>query len=101
MADFESYAALCFRSFGDRVKHWITHNEVGLNPVKLTPANDLHPMHGRCPQERLYRHVEGRVDTWSQSHPIARQGSVLLQAGLCRPQGNNRHHSGNCQSMQR
>lgn len=25
--DFQDYAELCYRSFGDRVKHWITLNE--------------------------------------------------------------------------
>ena len=28
LEDFERYATLCFAEFGDRVKHWITHNEV-------------------------------------------------------------------------
>jgi beta-glucosidase len=28
MQDWERYAALVFDTFGDRVKHWITHNEV-------------------------------------------------------------------------
>lgn len=27
--DFAEYADLCFRSFGGRVKKWITFNEVG------------------------------------------------------------------------
>lgn len=26
--DFERYSRVCFEAFGDRVKHWITHNEV-------------------------------------------------------------------------
>jgi beta-glucosidase len=26
--DYEHYARICFAAFGDRVKHWITHNEV-------------------------------------------------------------------------
>lgn len=30
MQDWERYAALVFGTFGDRVKHWITHNEVSL-----------------------------------------------------------------------
>lgn len=26
-ADFQDYAEVCFKEFGDRVKHWITFNE--------------------------------------------------------------------------
>ena len=28
LADFERHATLCFAEYGDRVKHWISHNEV-------------------------------------------------------------------------
>ena len=28
MLDFDRYVGLMFETFGDRVKHWITHNEV-------------------------------------------------------------------------
>jgi beta-glucosidase/6-phospho-beta-glucosidase/beta-galactosidase len=34
MQDWERYAALVFDTFGDRVKHWITHNEVSLSRFK-------------------------------------------------------------------
>lgn len=30
LEDYEHYASVCFDAFGDRVKHWITHNEVGI-----------------------------------------------------------------------
>lgn len=29
MRDFERFAELAFETYGDRVKHWLTHNEVG------------------------------------------------------------------------
>ncbi|KAK8981613.1 hypothetical protein V6N11_028023 [Hibiscus sabdariffa] len=44
VADFVDYADLCFKTFGDRVKHWVTMNEpngwsMGIANGFSTPAN--------------------------------------------------------------
>lgn len=48
--DFKAFADLCFKTFGDRVKHWSTINEpqvfgqygykIGLKETRTTPATD-------------------------------------------------------------
>ncbi|CAN1804975.1 Beta-glucosidase 12 [Linum perenne] len=44
--DFRDFADLCFREFGDRVKHWITLNEPGTFLSGGYVVGDLAP--GRC-----------------------------------------------------
>ena len=49
--DFRDYAELCFKEFGDRVKHWITLNE----PLSYTNASYVM---GTSPP--------GRCSSWQQ-----------------------------------
>lgn len=44
--DFTAYAEVCFRSFGDRVKHWTTLNEPNIDPVGGFDLDFLQPR--RC-----------------------------------------------------
>jgi beta-glucosidase len=44
--DFTAYADVCFRSFGDRVKHWSTVNEPNVEPIGGYDLGDFPPC--RC-----------------------------------------------------
>ncbi|KAL6640106.1 hypothetical protein ACP70R_022416 [Stipagrostis hirtigluma subsp. patula] len=44
--DFTAYAEVCFRSFGDRVKHWTTLNEPNIEPIGGYDLGNLPPR--RC-----------------------------------------------------
>ncbi|XP_068652842.1 beta-glucosidase 12-like [Aristolochia californica] len=46
VADFRDYADVCFRAFGDRVKHWITLNEPWTYSMGGYDKGNLAP--GRC-----------------------------------------------------
>ena len=45
MLDFERYVDLMFETLGDRVKHWITHNEVGSKGMKCVRSRRAHRTH--------------------------------------------------------
>lgn len=53
---FKDYSELCFKEFGDRVKHWITLNEPLALSVAGYATGDLAP--GRC-SEWLKRNCTG------------------------------------------
>ncbi|CAN1805084.1 Beta-glucosidase 24 [Linum perenne] len=55
--DFRDFADLCFREFGNRVKHWITLNEPGTFLSSGYVVGDLAP--GRCTPPRC---EEGKSD---------------------------------------
>jgi beta-glucosidase len=44
--DYTAYAGVCFESFGDRVKHWVTVNEPNIEPIGGYDQGDLPPR--RC-----------------------------------------------------
>lgn len=44
--DFEAYADVCFREFGDRVRHWTTMDEPNVNSIAAYDNGAFPP--GRC-----------------------------------------------------
>ncbi|CAN1143324.1 Beta-glucosidase 24 [Linum perenne] len=57
--DFRDFADLCFREFGDRVKHWITLNEPGTFLSGGYVVGDLAP--GRCTPPRCEKSQGGVI----------------------------------------
>ncbi|XP_078166597.1 putative inactive beta-glucosidase 14 isoform X2 [Carex rostrata] len=67
--DFEYYAEVCFKAFGDRVKHWTTFNEPNIL-VNLGYSMGAHPP-GRCsPPYGNCTSGNSRVEPYVAAHNI-------------------------------
>ncbi|KAI5083200.1 hypothetical protein GOP47_0002943 [Adiantum capillus-veneris] len=69
--DFAMYAEMCFREFGDRVKHWITFNEPSV--FVLLGFNN-----GSFPPGRCSKYVGGCASGDSGTEPYIAGHNVLL-----------------------
>ncbi|KAJ0961709.1 hypothetical protein J5N97_000028 [Dioscorea zingiberensis] len=75
IVDFEDYAEVCFKEFGDRVKHWITFNEPWSFCVAGYASGFLAP--GRCSP---YESGQCRVGDSSREPYIGAHHQLLAHA---------------------
>lgn len=59
--DFTAYADVCFREFGDRVKHWTTLNEGNVESVEGYDEGSLPPQ--RCSSSSISNCSKGNSST--------------------------------------
>jgi beta-glucosidase len=59
--DFQDYAELCFKEFGDRVKHWITINEPTSYSLSGYETGIFAP--GRCSNWKILNCTDGNFST--------------------------------------
>ncbi|WJX49050.1 hypothetical protein P8452_35537 [Trifolium repens] len=59
--DFTAYADICFREFGDRVKHWTTVNEGNVDSIGGYDAGMLPPQ--RCSPSSIFNCSKGNSST--------------------------------------
>ncbi|KAK1399480.1 Beta-glucosidase 24 [Heracleum sosnowskyi] len=83
--DFKSYADLCFKTFGDRVKHWITVNEpqifalylykIGLKQPRSTEATTEATDPFLVVHHLLLAHAEA-AKLYKQSYQLTQKGEI-------------------------
>ncbi|KAF9260580.1 glycoside hydrolase family 1 protein [Marasmius fiardii PR-910] len=66
--DFVNYAEVCFREFGDLVKHWVTHNE----PWCISVLGYGHGVHapGRCSDRTRSDEGDSSREPWIVAHNL-------------------------------
>eukprot|EP00252_Welwitschia_mirabilis_P024437 TRINITY_DN7253_c0_g2_i2.p1 TRINITY_DN7253_c0_g2~~TRINITY_DN7253_c0_g2_i2.p1 ORF type:complete len:409 (-),score=44.00 TRINITY_DN7253_c0_g2_i2:54-1280(-) len=68
--DFAEYADLCFRNYGDKVKHWITLNE----PLSYAEGYD----HGAVPPARCSKYIGNCTKGNSATEPYIASHNLIL-----------------------
>jgi beta-glucosidase/6-phospho-beta-glucosidase/beta-galactosidase len=77
---FGEFSRLCFKSFGDRVKHWITFNEPYIFAIKAYDFATFAPGI-KEPLEAPYRVVHTMIKAHALSYLIYKEEFVSKQKG--------------------
>jgi beta-glucosidase len=64
--DFENYARVCFKAFGDRVKMWITFNEPFCSAILGYAVGQFAP--GRCSDRSKSAEGDSSTEPWIAGH---------------------------------
>lgn len=75
--DFNAYADLCFRSFGDRVKIWATFNEP-LTFANLGYGNGVNAP-GRCSNRTRCQFGDSTTEPWIVGHRVLQSHALAVQ----------------------
>ncbi|KAK4689143.1 hypothetical protein P7C73_g972, partial [Tremellales sp. Uapishka_1] len=68
VADFSNYANICFQSFGDRVKNWITINEPYVITIPGWFNGDCAP--GRSSDRAFSKEGDSAIEPWIVGHNL-------------------------------
>ncbi|TYI71356.1 hypothetical protein E1A91_D08G288700v1, partial [Gossypium mustelinum] len=77
--DFKDYAEICFKTFGDRVKNWITINEP-LIMAKMGYAMGVGPP-GRCSDRKICPNGNAATEPYIVAHNLYKKEYQATQGG--------------------